>query len=200
MKNFVFRDLDRESGPDRPVPAFLDLPQLETPRLILRKLKMKDAEDVFAYASDPEVARYVLWDPHRSLSDSRSYIRYIRHLYRQGIPSSWAVQLRKEGTVIVSIGYMWMSRENRSAEIGYSLSRPYWNHGLMTEALDRVLRFSFDDLHLNRIEAQYDLRNPASGRVMEKCGMKKEGLLRSRLWSKGRFIDVGLFAVLASDR
>ena len=67
---------------------FSSLPVLQTERLILRPLRRKDTSDIFSYASDPEVTRYVLWDPHRSVSETRGYIRYILALYRRGLPSS----------------------------------------------------------------------------------------------------------------
>ncbi len=94
---------------------------------------------------------------------------------------------------------MWISPENRSAEIGYSLSRAYWGQGLATEALHLVIQFSFRELHLHRLEAQYDIRNPASHRVMEKCGMRQEGILHDRIFNKGEYVDVGLCAILAES-
>ena len=178
---------------------FYDLPVLETKDLLLRPMRMKDAEDIYAYSSDEEVARYVLWDAHSSLRDTRAFIRYIRRLYREGLPSSWAIEHKASHKVIGSIGFMWVSRENRSAEAGYSLSRAYWNHGYATQALSAVLRAGFTDLKLNRIEAQHDVRNPASGRVMEKCGMRREGVLRSRIVNKGEYVDVALWAILRDE-
>ena len=190
-------------GTDREtLPAFAffsALPVLETERLLLRPIMRKDAKDIYAFASDPEVARYVLWDPHRSIEDTRSYIRYMQNLYHRGLPASWAVTLRNSGRVIGTIGFMWYSESNSSAEIGYSFSRSEWNRGFATEALHAVLDSAFEALPLNRLEAQHDIRNPASGRVMEKCGMKKEGLLRQRIRNKGELVDVVLYAVLRSD-
>lgn len=179
---------------------FSSLPILETDHLILRKLRLRDAADIYSWSSDPKVARYVLWDAHRSISDSREYIRYVRRLYRSGLPSSWGIELKETGHIIGTIGLMWYSDINSSAEVGYSLSAEYWNHGYMTEALLKVLDFCFDDLKLNRIEAQFDIRNSASGRVMEKCGLRQEGILRARIRNKNEFIDVALFAILAEDR
>ena len=86
---------------------------------------------------------------------------------------------------------MGYSPVHHTAEIGYSFSRDYWNRGYATQALTAVIRTAFHFLpDLNRIEAQHDIRNPASGRVMEKCGMKKEGILRSRLYNKSEYVDV----------
>ena len=187
------------SDPVSPGAYFSSPPVLETRDLILRPLCRRDAKDIFAYSSDPEVARYVLWEPHRSIAETRDYLRYIRILYRQGAPSSWAIVLKSDGPVIGTIGFMWYSAENQSAEVGYSLSRAYWNRGYATQALSAVVRSAFDRLPLYRIEAQHDLRNPASGRVMEKCGFTREGIMRGRLLNKGEHIDVALFAILKTD-
>ena len=188
-----------EGEPLSPPQFFSCLPPLETEHLLLRKPRVKDAGDVFRYASDPEVARYVLWDAHKDLQETRFYLRGLIRRARQGYPSSWVVTLRESGQVIGTIGYVWYSYDYRSAELGYSLSREYWNRGLATEALKAVIDESFRSLPLNRIEAQYDLRNPASGRVMEKSGLRQEGILRDRLINKGEFVSVGIYAVLRSD-
>ncbi len=193
-----FLSVGRESGVS-PAFYFSRLPVLETDRLVLRPVLKRDAKDIFAYASDPEVARYVLWEPHRTVADTRSYIRYMRSLYRRGFPASWAVTLRETGRVIGTVGFMWYSEASCSAEVGYSFSRAFWNRGIATEALSAVIRSVFASLPVNRLEAQHDLRNPASGRVMEKCGMRKEGILRQRMKNKGEFIDTVLWSILRSD-
>jgi ribosomal-protein-alanine N-acetyltransferase len=178
---------------------FSRLATLETPRLILRRLTMDDAGDIFSYSSDPEVARYVLWDAHRTIHDSRQFIRFIQHQYRADEPSTWAIVLKQTGRVIGTIGYMWWNIENRSAEVGYSLARAYWGYGIMPEALSAVLRFGFERMRLHRIEAQHAVENGASGRVMQKCGMRYEGVLRGRLYCKNAFLDVALYAILEED-
>ena len=175
------------------------MPDLETDRLRLRKLTMRDAADVFRYSRDPEVARHVLWDAHRTIGDSRAYLRYMLRKYRNHEPASWGIEYRETGRIIGTIGFMWIQEDNSATEIGYSLAREYWNQGLMTEALAAVIRFSFRRLNLNRVEAQHETTNPASGAVMRKCGMLKEGTLRSRLFNKGRYVDVDLYAILRKD-
>ncbi len=175
------------------------LPTIETKRLILRPVKRSDARDLFSYAKDPQVSEHVLWEAHRSLSDSRSFIRSIKRQYRQGFPGSFAIVLRSSQRMIGTIGFMSIHPDYHSAEIGYSLSREYWNCGYMTEALSEVLDYAFRVLQLNRVEAQHELSNPASGRVMEKCGMRFEGILRQRIRNKGKYADVKLYAVLRQD-
>ena len=176
-----------------------NLPALEGERVLLRRLVMRDAPDIFAYCRDPEVARHVLWTPHESLSESRGYIRYMLRRYRQGEPASWGIVWKPEKKVIGTIGFMWVNAENASAEVGYSLARAYWNCGIMTEALRLVLDYGFGTLGLNRIEAQHEVANPASGAVMRKAGMRYEGTLRERLFNKGNYVDVALYSRLRSD-
>ncbi|MBR4539413.1 MAG: GNAT family N-acetyltransferase [Clostridia bacterium] len=178
---------------------FSHLPVLETERLILRPLRMSDAKDLFAYARDSQVSRHVLWETHESLGDSRRFLRGAIRQYRQGLPGSFAITLKDSGRMIGTIGFMWVNYEYSSAEVGYSLSREYWNRGVMTEALRRVVEFGFQEMRLNRIEAQHEVDNPASGRVMAHVGMRYEGTLRQRLKNKGRFVDVALYAILRGD-
>ena len=186
-------------GTMSPSAFFFRLPDLETEDLILRKPRIRDAKDIYSYASDPEVARYVLWEPHRSVSDTASFIRDLRARIRAGCPSSWVVVLRGTGTVIGTVGFVWYSAENNAAELGYSFSREYWNHGYATQALRAVIDAVFSSLPLNRLEAQHDVRNPASGRVMQKCGLTQEGILRGRILNKGEYVDTALYSILRSD-
>lgn len=173
--------------------------RLATPRLILRRMEMDDAKDIFEYGRDREVAKHVLWDAYQSVSEARAYIRSMQRKYRLGEPASWCIEHRETGRVIGTIGYMWYQRDHNSAEVGYSLARDMWNKGIMTEALSRVLRYSFDEMQMHRIEAQHETDNPASGAVMRKCGMLHEGCLRGRLLNKGRYVDVDLYAILRED-
>ena len=178
---------------------FSSLPTIRTERLTLRPVRMSDANDLYEYSSDPEVARHVLWDAHASIHQTRAYIRYLLRQYRNAQPSTLVIALTSTGKVVGTIGFMWIQQENRSAEVGYSLSRAYWGHGLMTEALKAMVEFGFAKLNLNRIEAQHESDNPASGRVMQKAGMRYEGRLRQRLYNKGRYTDVDLYAILRQD-
>ena len=175
------------------------MPTLETGRLILRRIAMRDAKDIFAYSRDPEVARHVLWSAQKELGEARDYCRFMMKRYRSDLPSSWGVVQKSTGRLVGTIGYMDYSEDNACVEVGYSLARWLWNGGYMTEALSRVIAYTFETMDVNRIEAQHELDNPASGRVMEKCGMKKEGVLRQRLYNKGKFVDVALWAILRED-
>lgn len=175
------------------------MPTLETERLILRRITMRDAKDIFAYSKDPEVARHVLWSAQKDLSEAKDYCRFMIRRYHSDQPSSWGIIEKATDRLVGTIGYMDYNEENNSVEIGYSLARWLWNGGYMTEALKRVIEYTFTAMEINRIEAQHELDNPSSGRVMEKCGMIKEGILRQRLCNKGKYVDVALYAILQSD-
>ncbi len=184
---------------ETPQEYFSRLPVLETQRLTLRRLTLRDARDMYRYAKDPEVARHVLWQAHRDVSETRAYLRYILYQYHAGEPSSWGIVDRESGHVIGTIGFMAYSAEHRFVEIGYSLSRAHWGQGLMTEALQAVLAECLGVLGLNRVEAVHFPDNPSSGRVMEKCGMKYEGRMRGRILCRGAFRDADLWAITKDD-
>ena len=179
--------------------GLFSMPTLETPRLILRRIAMSDAKDIFAYSCDEEVARHVLWTAQKSVSEAKDYCRFMMRKYRNDEPSSWGIIEKATGKLVGTIGFMDYSEDNASVEVGYSLARWLWNGGYMTEALTCVIDYAFEHMDLNRIEAQHELTNPSSGRVMEKCGMRTEGVLRQRLYNKGKYVDVALYAILRCD-
>lgn len=178
--------------------AFRALPTLETPRLLIRPPRMSDAQDMFAYAHDGECSRYVLWDKHERLSDSRSSLRGLITRNRQGYPGTFAIQMKSDRRMIGTIGFQWIDADNLSCELGYSIARRLWGHGLAGEALGALLRYAFVDLRLERVEARHDVLNPASGRVLEKAGFLEEGIARQCLLLKGRRADVRRWAILRS--
>lgn len=179
--------------------GLFSMPTLETPRLVLRRIAMRDAKDIFAYSRDKEVARHVLWSAQEDISEAKEYCKFMLRRYRADEPSSWGIVHKETGRLVGTIGYMDYSADNGSVELGYSLARWLWNSGYMTEALSRVIDYTFDAMDVNRIEAQHELDNPASGRVMEKCGMTREGVLRQRLYNKGQYVDVALYSILRGD-
>lgn len=178
---------------------FAHLPTLETPRLLLRPLKLSDAEDMYAYASDPEVARHVLWDAHRSIRDTRAFLRWMLERYRLGMPGDFGIWHKGDQRLIGTAGFSDWKPEDGTAEIGYSLSRAYWGQDIATEALEALLAFCFGKLMLHRVEGQHTLENPASGRVMEKAGMQREGVHREKYYNKTKYVDTVSYAILQSD-
>ena len=179
---------------------FAALPTIRTKRLLLRPLRMQDDKDMFRYCSDPAVSRHVLWDTHPNIRYTRACLRSAIRQYKAGQPATFGIERIEDHRLIGTIGFMWVNTDHRSAEVGYSLARDCWNQGYATEALTAALHYGFEKLRLNRIEAQHESDNPASGRVMEKAGMQYEGTLRGRVFNKGHFSDVKLYARLRTDK
>lgn len=179
--------------------VFSDLPQLETERLLLRKMRTEDAEDLFEYASDPDVARYTTWTPHGSVEDSKAYLRRARDLYAAREVAEWGLVYKADGKFIGTCGFVdWLPYHAR-AEVGYAMSRRYWGQGIMTEAVREVIRFGFEVMMLNRVEARCMIENVGSARVLEKCGMRYEGILREHMYSKGRYDDLKMYSILRRE-
>lgn len=178
---------------------FRRLPVLETPRLILRPLRPEDAEAVFAYASDPEVSRYMTWDQHRSLAESHAFIRTAIDRYSGGRGGDWGIVVRDEGRLIGTAGFFDWDLRHARAEVGYVIARTHWNRGLTTEALKALLGFGFGPMALNRVQAMCVKENVASGRVMEKAGMHYEGTLRQYMSIKGAWVDMRVYSMLRGE-
>ena len=180
--------------------VFADLPELETQRLLLRRMRLDDARAMFAYASDPEVTRYVLWDTHASVEDSEAFLRFAVEGYRAGDFGGWGVVLKDSGEFVGTCGLdAGYAPEHARAEIGYVLAREHWGRGLAPEAVRAVIRFGFGRLGLNRLEARCIAENTASARVMQKAGMTREGTLREREHIKGQFRDMELYSILRRE-
>ena len=174
---------------------------IETHRLILRPFRIEDAGDMFDnWASDPEVTRFLTWPPHASMDITRKVLQDWISRYGNGSYFNWAVVWKESGRAIGSIAVVKLEEAIEAAEIGYCLSRAFWGHGIMPEALRAVIGYLFETAGLNRITAGHDVNNPNSGRVMEKAGMKREGILRGSGRNNQGICDVALYAMMRSDR
>ena len=178
---------------------FTSPPTLETERLVLRKIAVSDAEDMFSYSSSAELTRYLLWDPHPDALYTEHYVRYLQERYAAGDYYDFAVVPRNHDRMIGTVGFTSFDIPNRSAEVGYVISPEWQGRGFASEALMRLLSYGFCELGLERISAVCMKGNLASLRVMEKCGLKREGLLRSAVFAKGEMRDVHLSAITKND-
>jgi ribosomal-protein-alanine N-acetyltransferase len=154
---------------------------------------------MYEYASDPNVSKYLLWETHKSVEDSLNFIRATIKLYENSLPGSWGIVYKENNRLIGTGGYHWWQREHRKAEIGYTISPRYWNKGIMTEALGEIIKFGFEQMKLHRTEARVYIENAASERVMIKCGMVYEGIIRESLFVKGKFRDFKMFSILEDE-
>lgn len=179
--------------------TFRDPPQLQTRRLLLRKMLKTDYRDMYEYACQEQVTQYLLWRPHDSEAYTYKYLQYIQSRYRAGDFYDWAIVVKGQNKMIGTCGFTEFNTEANSAEIGYVLNPSYWGGGLAPEAVSAVLQFGFVDLRLNRIEAKYMEGNHRSRRVMEKVGMRYEGTNRESMHVKGRYVSVGVCAILRGE-
>lgn len=168
-------------------PAF---PVLRTPRLLLRAFTLADVPHLVALAGNYEVAKNTLNIPHPyTAADARDWVQRTQENYVQRTGYAFALELAATGTFVGGAGLTVVPHLSR-AEAGYWLGQPYWGQGLMSEALAALLSYGFEQLWLNKIYATHIVENPASGRVMLKNGMVKEGELAQHTKRDGRYHDL----------
>ena len=130
------------------------MPVLETQRLRLRRFEQRDLEAGFAWASDEEVTRYVYWPAHRTLDDTQSFLNFCFQEYSQKGVGPWAMVLKDSGEQIGNCSFGLIHAADSRIEIAYFLARHHWGKGLACEAVTELLRFGFEDLQANRMEAR----------------------------------------------
>ncbi len=174
-------------------------PSLATARLHLTPFVAEDAEALQQAINYPEIARMTrsIEYPY-SLEMARAWIANHEELWRSGKAVVFAIRGGESRELWGAVG-LEICCIDHAAELGYWVTVPKWGQGIATEAANRVVEFGFADLGLNRISAHHMLRNPASGRVLEKLGMVREGVLRKLARKWGEFHDVAVFGILAED-
>ena len=152
----------------------------ETERLIVRQWEEKDYMDLYDYAKDKEITKFLTWQPHKSEQESKERIAVLLEKYKnKEIKTDYAIALKVENKVIGSIAIVRYDAKNEGiAEIGFVLGRKYQGFGYMTEALKGFFKYIFDNSIAARIQLQHDVDNLKSGNVMKRAGMTFEGVLR----------------------
>lgn len=148
---------------------------MQTDRIILRPWLDSDAKALYKYASEPEVGERAGWPPHQSVEDS---LEVIRNVFQNS--TTWAIELKETGEAIGAMGFMPdcpLSLPARPGEplVGYWVGKPYWNQGICTEALRLMLDYIRKETNYSSLICSHFIDNPASGRVMEKCGFEPTG-------------------------
>ena len=166
-------------------------------RVLLRRFRPEDTDDVFEYASDPAVTRAAGWEPHRSPFDSMDYIQ--RALASHMGPVTFAVEHIDHGKVIGVVDRRGVSGLWGIGEIGYTLARRYWGRGHNVEAGQLLLDYGFDELRLRRIRAVCDPLNRRSYRTMEKLGMAREPQPVVAADRQGRRVERVAYSILRTE-
>lgn len=184
---------------DKVFKTFSNMPTLNTERLVLRAMHPMDAEDMFDYAKRPDVTKYLLWREHDSIHFTKDYLNYIQNRYALGDFYDWSVIDCESGRMIGTCGFTKIDTANNCAEIGYVLNPDFHRRGFGSEAVKRILKFGFEELGLNRIEARFMQGNEASLALMRSVGMTFEGYMRDLMYVKGGYKTVGVSSILRSE-
>lgn len=173
---------------------------IETERLILRRFNKSDAPAMFNnWASDSNVTEFLQWQAHESLEVSEAVLAEWIPQYENDNYYVWAIVPKELGEPIGSIAVVDMDERVGKVHIGYCIGKNRWHQGIVSEAFAGIIPFLFDEVKANRIESRHDPRNPNSGKVMMKCGLKYEGTLRQADFSNKGIADASMYALLASE-
>jgi len=168
----------------------VQIPTMETPRLILRKLRREDTSLFFSrLASSEEVTKYMLWIPHEDLSESAASIEKVLKRYETGESCRFCIALKESDELIGIIDLLRLDEDAKSCSFAYMLGADFWGKGYGTEAVKAVFGFAFDVLGMEVIAADHFADNPASGAVMRKAGMVWQRTLPRQYEKNGQFFD-----------
>jgi len=174
-------------------------PCINTSRLLLRPLEQADAATVRRLAGDRAIADTTLNIPHPyEVGMAEAWIDSLHSGFEAGEVVTFALVLHGESQPLGAIGLR-IDRSVGKADLGYWIGKPYWNSGYATEAVRALLAYAFNDLDLSKITARHLARNPASGRVMQKVGMRLEGLIPRDTIKWGKYEDVVYYCILRED-
>lgn len=173
-------------------------PRLETERLVLRPMSMADIEFVFRHFSSTETNQFSSYENLKSMQEAMELFKLF---IEPGKPSSFrlGIVLRKTGELVGTLGFYGLATRDRRAEIGYDLGKEHWGRGIMTEAVRALVKYGFEEIGLNRIEASVDPENERSVKLLERLCFTREGRLREKYYYKGRFHDDLVYSLLLSD-
>lgn len=173
--------------------------EIKTERLLLRKFRPEDAKAMFeTWANDERVTKFLTWTPHGSIEVTEFVIGLWLKDYEKGNSYQWAIEF--EGKLIGSIACVSMDENSEHGEIGYCIGYDFWGKGIVTEATKAVIDFLFKEVNLNRIIIEHATKNPASGKVITKCGLTPEGIKREHFKSaSGEFLDIASYSILRKE-
>jgi len=174
--------------------------RIETERLILRRFVIEDSQPMFDnWASHDIVTRYLTWPTHKSADVANWVVGDWVSSYEKPDYYQWAIVPKELGQPIGSIAAVKVDDDIGMVEIGYCIGDQWWGKGIVTEAFSALLPFFFGQVGANRIQARHDVNNPASGRVMQKCGLKYEGTLRKADRNNQGIVDACYYSILKEE-
>ncbi len=173
---------------------------INTRRLLLRPFTMEDVSAAFRnWCSDPQVTRYLRWPAHPTEEVTRMVLGDWCNSYADPAFYQWAIELKEAKEPIGSITVVHHDDRLGLVHIGYCIGQKWWGQGVTAEALAALIDFFFEQVGAQRIESLHDPNNPASGRVMLKCGMQQEGVLRKADWNNQGVVDACYHGLLREE-
>lgn len=174
--------------------------RIETDRLILRRLEKNDAVSMFHnWSNDAEVTKFLRWPANKEVKQAEQIIEMWTVDYENLNFYQWGIVPKSLGEPIGTISVVGIDEKAEKVEIGYCIGRKWWHQGYMSEAFAAIIKFLFEEVHANRIEAMHEPKNPNSGKVMEKCGLRYEAILKEAGWSNSGRCDLIVHRILASE-
>lgn len=168
--------------------------KIETKRLILRRFALEDAEKMYQnWAKDPEVTKFLMWPAYRDVEGVRGFLEGLVDSYEKPETYAWCIAIKENDEPVGSISVVHQNEKVRSMEIGYCIGRDYWHQGITSEALTAVMDYLLNEVGADRIESRHDPRNPHSGDVMRKCGLKYEGTRIRADWNNSGICDSAVY-------
>lgn len=171
---------------------------LESERLILRRYEEKDAEELYNGYMNQKEFLYYASKGFKSLDEIKEFLKIKKEEYKSLDYYNWAIVLKETNAIIGGITLS-VNSKNESVNFNYAIDNRYTNNGYMTEALKEIKRFSFDELKVNRFQGGCVIENIASKRVMEKCKMKCEGILRKYIKLEDRYHDMYMYSIISDE-
>nr|WP_315148875.1 GNAT family protein [uncultured Flavobacterium sp.] len=179
---------------------FAPFPNLETERLLLRRLVNEDVNEIFALRSNTEVMKYIPRPLVLTNEDALKHIEMIDEKIDSNEGINWAISLKDNPKLIGIIGHYRLKPEHYRAEIGYMILPEYQGQGIITEAINKVVKYGFDVMQLHSIEAAIDPENFASEKVLQKNGFVKEAHLKENEYYDGKFLDTVIYSILNKNQ
>ncbi|UXR64775.1 GNAT family N-acetyltransferase [Bdellovibrio bacteriovorus] len=177
----------------------ITIPTLQTERLILRAFSLNDAKEIQRQAGSPKIAATTLAIPHPYPDGAaEDWISHHQENFKNGHGADWAITLKSTNELIGCISLM-SSKNHHRAEVGYWVGEAHWSKGYCTEATKAAILYGFESLGLNKITACHMAHNPASGKVMVKAGMEKEGYLKQQILKNNEYVDLVVYGLIKAN-
>jgi [ribosomal protein S5]-alanine N-acetyltransferase len=178
---------------------FSPFPNLETNRLNLRRLNSADVDEILALRSNPEIMKFIPRPLIKTKGEALEFIATMDAAIDTNTLINWAITTKEDDKLIGMIGFYRMKPENYRAEVGYILSPEFHGKGIITEALEKVIQFGFEEMGLNSIEAVIDPENFGSEKVLLKNNFVKEGHFKEHTFFDGKFLDSVFYSLLKKN-